>query len=133
MQDTKGAELVPELEADKLDEVINKGTDPRVEMYSAFKDPFEYPVVSDSGLEKTLKDKGVTDVYVVGLALDYCVFWSATHAKKANFPNVYIIREATKAVDPEKDEDTIKQLESNGVKVVNMDSEEVKRVQDYKP
>jgi nicotinamidase-related amidase len=131
VQDSRGAELVPELDVTKLDQVIEKGTDSRVEMYSAFRDLCRNPVVSDSGLSKTLKDEGVTHIYVVGLAFDYCVKWSAMDAKDLGFPNVCIIKEGTKAVDPKKDVETTKELESHGVKVVDMESEEVKRILKY--
>ncbi len=65
--------MIPELETAKVDRVIEKGQVAEVEMYSAFYDPFVNPRVSDSGLAGVLKEGRVTDVYVVGLAGDYCV------------------------------------------------------------
>ncbi|KAJ7896974.1 Isochorismatase-like protein [Mycena leptocephala] len=80
--------MVPELDIDKVDKVVEKGQDKRVEMYSAFADPFENPY------------NGVGKVYVVGLAMDYCVKATAQDAVKEGF-NTYIIEDATKAVDPD--------------------------------
>ena len=84
VQHTPGTKLVANLDTTKVDLVLNKGTDPRVEMYSAFYDPLR---VEDSGLAGVLKEvdvnggKGITHVYVVGLAYDYCVRASALDAR----------------------------------------------------
>jgi len=93
-------------------------------MYSCFHDPFENPCVSDSGLVKKLKEKGITHVYVVGLAMDYCVKYSAIDAKKAGF-EVYVIREGTKAVDPSSVDEVVKQLGDYLVDVVSIGEKEV--------
>lgn len=69
IQGTKGAELVPELDVSKIDRVVEKGQRREVEMYSAFYDPLEKPRISDSGLAGVLREKGVTDVFVVGMIL----------------------------------------------------------------
>lgn len=127
VQDTKGAELIPELDVGKVDVVVKKGQDARVEMYSAFYDPFREPRVSDSGLVGLLKGKGVTHVYVVGLAYDYCVKSTAVDAASEGF-TTYVVEEATRAVDGAGWTECAKGLEKDGVKMVNMDSEEVKRL-----
>ncbi|KAJ6264201.1 hypothetical protein Dda_0344 [Drechslerella dactyloides] len=98
VQHTPGAELILELSLTLVDEIVEKGTDARVEMYSCFHDPFEAPRVTDSGLEERLKELGVTHVYVVGLAMDYCVKFSAIDARRAGF-EVFVVAEGTKAVD----------------------------------
>ena len=95
-----------------------------VEMYSAFYDPLEKPRVSDSGLTGMLKEKGVTDVYVVGLAFDYCVKCTAVDAAKEGF-KTYIVDEGTRAVDRGNRDETMRELKSNRVEVVSMDGEEV--------
>ena len=127
MQNTTGAELIPELEADKVETVIKKGTDPRVEMYSAFYDPFEAPRVSDSGLAGVLKGKGVTHVYVVGLAFDYCVKCTAMDAAKEGF-TTYVVEEGTRAVDAPKWEECKTELQQKGVVVVSADGPEVAKL-----
>jgi len=101
---TAGNELVKELDIGKVDLVLEKGTDPRVEMYSAFRPPLTNPPLkeSESGLESILKAKGVTDVYFVGLAGDYCVRFSAVDCAKAKDAgwNTYVIEEGIRCVDP---------------------------------
>jgi nicotinamidase-related amidase len=118
VQDTPGAQLVPELDIDKVDKVVEKGQDKRVEMYSAFADPFENPCVARSELRGYLKDNGVGKVYVVGLAMDYCVKATAQDAVKEGF-NTYIIEDATKAVDPDDGWKNAKaEMESKGIRFV---------------
>ncbi|KAJ6553872.1 Isochorismatase-like protein [Mycena sp. CBHHK59/15] len=96
VQGTPGARLVPELDVDKVDKIIEKGQDKRVEMYSAFADPFENPRVAQSELQGYLKEQSVGKVYVVGLAMDYCVKATAEDAAKEGF-TTFIIEDATKA------------------------------------
>ena len=96
-------------------------------MYSAFYDPLVTPRVSDSGLSAMLKEKGVTDVYVVGLAFDYCVKCTAADAAKEGF-RTFVVEEGTKAVDPSTWEEVKQELKAKGVEVVKFDGEEVARV-----
>ncbi|KAK7967546.1 pyrazinamidase nicotinamidase protein [Apiospora aurea] len=129
VQGTPGAELVPELEAGKIDEgaVVEKGQDPRVEMYSPFYDKFEHPRGCDSGLAKRLRDAQITDVYVVGLAADYCVRSCAEDAAKEGFRS-FIVEEGTRPVDKDNWTQCRAELEKQGVKVVTMQSNEVQRL-----
>jgi nicotinamidase-related amidase len=127
VQNTPGAELIPELDVSKVDRVVEKGLDSRVEMYSAFYDPLKSPRCSDSGLAGALKEEGVTDVFVVGLAADYCVRFTAVDAAAEGFRTV-IVEEGTRAVDEGAWEGVKEEIKEKGVRVVSMDGEEVKRV-----
>lgn len=127
IQHTKGAELIPELDTKKIDKIVEKGQVKEVEMYSAFYDPLEKPRVSDSGLAGVLKEKGVTDVYVVGLAFDYCVKCTAIDAAKEGFRTV-VVAEGTRAVDASAWDQITEELKSKGVEVVSMDGEEVAKI-----
>jgi nicotinamidase-related amidase len=127
VQGTPGAEIVPELDISRVDRIVEKGLDPRVEMYSAFYDPLKNPRCSDSGLAGMLKGEGVTDVYVVGLAADYCVRFTAEDAAAEGFRTV-IIEEGTRAVDEGGWVKVRGEIETKGVKVVGMHTEEVRRL-----
>ncbi|KAK3335923.1 Isochorismatase-like protein [Cercophora scortea] len=127
VQDTPGAALLPELDEARIDRVIEKGIDARVEMYSAFYDPLRSPRVSDSGLADMLKAAGITHVYVVGLAGDYCVRSTAADAHAEGFVT-YVIDEATRAVDAEAWSRCKAEIEASGVRVVSRDSPEVKQL-----
>ena len=130
---TVGNELVKELDVGKVDLVVHKGTDPRVEMYSAFKPPLADPPLkeSESELENALKEKGVTDVYFVGLAGDYCVRFSAIDCAKAKDAgwNTYVIEEGIRCVDPGVGwEEARAEMSDAGVKVVSVKDTVVQRI-----
>ncbi|KAI0466607.1 isochorismatase [Xylaria cf. heliscus] len=127
VQGTPGAELLPELDVGRLDRIINKGTDPRVEMYSPFYDPFTSPRVSDSGLATLLREHAVTDVYVVGLAGDYCVKCCAEDAAREGF-RTYLIEECTRPVDAGNWPQCKKAIEGSGASVVSIEGPEVLRL-----
>ncbi|KFA65131.1 hypothetical protein S40285_07149 [Stachybotrys chlorohalonatus IBT 40285] len=124
VQGTPGAELVSGLDVERLHRVIDKGMDERVEMYSAFYDPFRW---SDSGLAEVLREEGVTDVFVVGLAADYCVKATAEHALDQGF-RTYIVDEATKPVSPNAWPECRKTIEAKGINIISLDGSEVARV-----
>lgn len=98
-----------------------------VEMYSAFYDPLERPRCSDSGLKDLLRERGVSDVFVVGLAFDYCVRATAVDACKEGF-RTWVVREGTRAVEPGKWEEVEGELRELGVQVVGVEGVEVGRV-----
>lgn len=131
VQGTKGAMIVEEIDKHKSNLTVKKGMDSRVEMYSAFADSFGNLTAGYGGVSHDLasifKEKGVTDVYVVGVAGDYCVKFTALDAAKAGFA-VYVIDEGTKCVDPNSWEAVKEEFKQYSVKVVNLDSAEVKRV-----
>jgi nicotinamidase-related amidase len=129
VQDTPGAELVPELNVDKVDQVVKKGMDKRVEMYSAFAPPFRKPTVCESGLQQVLVDAEASHVFVVGLAADYCVKATALDAAEHGFETV-VVQEGTCAVDGASMPEIIKELESARVKFVSLDGPEVQKVRD---
>ncbi|KAH6669301.1 isochorismatase [Halenospora varia] len=127
IQHTPGAELVPELDIKKVDQVVEKGMDSRVEMYSAFFDPLEKPRCCDSGLAQVLRERSVSDVFVVGLAFDYCVRATAVDSAREGFRTV-VVKEGTKAVDEGDWEKVVGELKEKGVEVVGIEGEEVGRV-----
>ncbi len=128
VQNTPGASLIPELQQEKLDHVVEKGQDARVEMYSAFTGPFENPFVSISSLRGLLQEANISHVYVVGLALDYCVRYTALHAQHYGF-RTYIVREGTRAVDPGVGrQEAEKELRTAGVTLIDLNGEELNNV-----
>jgi nicotinamidase/pyrazinamidase len=97
VQGTAGAALHPALITDKAQVVIRKGHHPGIDSYSAFR---ENDRMTRTGLDGYLKARGFTRVVLCGLALDYCVAWTAIDARQAGF-DVGIVQEATAAIDLE--------------------------------
>lgn len=127
---TKGAELLPSLDVSKVDLIVEKGSDSRVEMYSAFDDSFGNLAAGKGGvshdLAQILRDKGVSDVYCVGIAGDYCVNFTALGAAKSGF-TAYVIEEGTRNVNPDGWSKIKKGLQDGQVEVVSESSEQVQK------
>lgn len=92
---TEGAAFHPGLSTDPADLVIRKGFRPQIDSYSAF---FENDHATPTGLAGYLRERGITDLTFVGLALDFCVAWSAIDAAKLGF-NVRVLEGACRAID----------------------------------
>jgi nicotinamidase/pyrazinamidase len=75
--------------------ILRKGCNGHIDSYSAF---LEADRTTPTGLASYLKERGVQNVFVVGLALDFCVAWSALDARAAGFTTV-VIEDACKAID----------------------------------
>ncbi|KAI0700586.1 Isochorismatase hydrolase [Cytidiella melzeri] len=120
---TPGNELIPELDLSRVDKVIVKGTDPRVEMYSAFQSPLKNPPLPTavSELAGDLRDADITDVVVVGLAGDYCVKFTALDSVSQGWPT-FVVEDGTRSVGGADGwQDTRRELQEHGVHVVDLD------------
>lgn len=102
VQDSFGAQLVAELNASRIDRIVRKGSDKRVEMFSAFKANYTSPCISQSGLSDSLKEAAATEVFVVGLAADHCVKYTAMHSAEEGFETI-VLTDATRAIDQSED------------------------------
>ncbi|MBI3635802.1 MAG: nicotinamidase [Candidatus Rokubacteria bacterium] len=95
VQGTKDAELHPDLKIPHAELIIRKGYRQGVDSYSAFK---EADGKTPTGLAGYLRERGLKRVFLVGLATDFCVAWSALDARKAGFAAV-VIEDATRGID----------------------------------
>jgi nicotinamidase/pyrazinamidase len=84
-----------ELHQDRADMIIRKGYNPAIDSYSAF---FENDHETPTGLEGYLRTRGITGVTMVGLALDFCVNYSAVDAAKLGF-DVTVRQDLCRAID----------------------------------
>ena len=131
VQGTKGAEIILEIAGSKFDMIVEKGRDKRLEMFSAFADVFgnKSSEASSIDLADTLKDAGITHIFVVGLAGDYCVRYTAIDAKKEGF-EVFVVEDVTRSVDAgEKGWGAAKEdMEMKGITVIRFHGPELERV-----
>ena len=95
IQGTDDAALVPGLAIPQAQLVIRKGYHKEVDSYSAF---LEADRKTSTGLAAYLKAHGINRVFVVGLATDFCVAWSALDARKAGFKAV-VLEDACRGID----------------------------------
>lgn len=125
---TKGAEFIPGFDTNLIDVFVKKGMDPKVEMYSAFTDAFGNSDSTgravDIEVRDVLRERGVRDVFVAGLAGDFCVKCTAIDAMNAGF-RCFFIEDASVCVVPENWESTKQDLRDAGVFVVRTDGPEL--------
>ncbi|MEM6396318.1 MAG: bifunctional nicotinamidase/pyrazinamidase [Bacteroidota bacterium] len=113
-----GAELVSQLDQSKITKIFQKGTDPGIDSYSGFYDNGHR---KSTGLAEWLREQGVETVYVMGLAADYCVKFTALDALKEGF-ETYLITDATRGVNLEAGdtEKAFEEVETAGGKLVQL-------------
>ncbi len=95
VQGTADADLHPALRIPHAELVIRKGYRQHIDSYSAF---CEADGQTPTGLAGYLRERGLRQVVLVGLATDFCVAWSALDARKAGFAAT-VIEDATRAID----------------------------------
>lgn len=95
VQGSWGAEFVPELNTDLITRIFQKGTDPEIDSYSGFYDNGHR---KSTGMAEWLREQGVTDLHVLGVATDYCVKFTVLDAISEGFATT-LLTDATRGVD----------------------------------
>lgn len=116
VQGTRGADLFPLLSVGRIELVLRKGLRRRLDSYSAF---FENDHRTDTGLRYYLEGLGTRQLFLCGLATDYCVRASALDARRLGF-EVSVVRDACRGVDfPKGSVDKAwTEMEAEGVRLV---------------
>jgi len=112
---THGARFPEALNIRRIEKVFLKGTGQSDDGYSAFE-------ATNDDLEFRLKNLGVTQLFVTGLATDYCVKATAIDAAKAGF-EVFVVREAVRAVNlkPGDEQRAFDEMQQAGVHIIDFD------------
>ena len=95
VQGSDGADFAPGLDLPRAELVVRKGVRPGVDSYSAFT---EADRCTPTGLAGYLRERGLRRLFLVGLATDFCVAWSAMDAAAAGF-EAYVVEDACRAID----------------------------------
>ena len=95
VQGGPGASFHSGLDVAGIDAVVRKGTDAGIDSYSGF---FDNGHRKKTGLDQVLRARGVTEVWIVGLATDYCVRATALDARALGY-GVTVVQEGVRAVD----------------------------------
>lgn len=116
VQNSWGANFAKAIQREKWDRIFQKGSNPKVDSYSAF---FDNGRREDTGLSSYLKEKGVIDVFICGLATDYCVKFSTLDALSEGFKTT-LIADACRGVNisPEDSHQAIEEMKAAGAEVV---------------
>jgi nicotinamidase/pyrazinamidase len=116
VQGTFGAALVSGLDRGRIARVVQKGTDPAIDSYSGF---FDNGHRKATELDAYLKSRGVDAVYLMGLATDYCVKFTALDARKLGY-ETFLVLDGCRGVDVKAgdSERAVEEMKVFGVKVV---------------
>ncbi len=110
VQGSQGAEIVTTLNTERVEAVFRKGVDEDIDSYSAF---FDNHRIKQTGLDGYLRGKGITEVYVCGLAADYCVYYTAMDALSLGYKTT-ILETATRSISPERFESLKQEFKTKG-------------------
>ena len=119
MQGTHGAEFAATLNRPEKLRVFPKGTDRNIDSYSGF---FDNGQRKSTGLGDYLKTESMTRVYILGLATDYCVKFTALDAKQLGF-ETYLVEDGCRGVDLATGDSAIAVREMQSAGIQNIQSE----------
>jgi len=113
VQDSWGSRMHEDLHVQSTDLIVCKGTNPMIDSYSAFHDNMK---LQPTGLSDQLRKRRVSHVYVVGIALDYCVCFTALHAAEDGLV-VTVVLDACRAVATDSEEKARMMFAAAGVRM----------------
>ncbi|GFQ88567.1 nicotinamidase [Trichonephila clavata] len=117
VQNSWGSELHSELKIADNATFIYKGTCSDIDSYSAF---WDNQKLSQTNLAEELRSRGVTDVFVSGLATEYCVGYTALHALEHGYRTI-LVEDACRGVDVKDIEETKRKLVERHGAIVTSD------------
>ena len=117
VQDSFGAHLHPGLHGEEIDKIIRKGMNPQIDSYSGF---YDNGGGESTGMQEYLQSRGVTEVYVMGLATDYCVRYTVLHALQLGY-KTYLIEDGCRGVNLSKGdvEQAIQEMVNAGATIIH--------------
>lgn len=116
IQGSFGAQFHKDLCVEKINKVVTKGENPLIDSYSAF---FDNGHLYETELHKYLQSKKVTELYVCGLATDYCVKFTALDALNLGYKTV-LVEDLCRGVNLQDGEvkSAIREMNSAGVEII---------------
>jgi len=119
VQQTRGSEFAPSLNTSRIAHVFHKGIDPQIDSYSTF---FDNAHRRSTGLSDYLKKHSIRAIYLLGLALDYCVKYSALDACELGF-ETRVILDGCRGIELEAGdvEAARREMEKAGTKITTSD------------
>lgn len=119
VQDSPGASFHSRLDVSQIDLVVCKGVDPRIDSYSAF---YDNRHLRDTGLAAALRERGVSEIWLVGVATDYCVLFTALDGRELGF-EVVVVESGVRAVNlrPEDGRRALDRMREAGCRISSVE------------
>lgn len=116
VQGTRGAELHEGLDRSRITKVFQKGTDPDIDSYSGF---FDNGRRKSTGLDVWLNERGIKELFVMGLATDYCVKFTTLDALSLGF-DVSLVIDGCRGVNiqPDDSDKAVAEMRAAGARVI---------------
>jgi len=115
IQNTEGANFHSDLKTSRIEAIFRKGTHKKIDSYSGF---YDNAHLNSTGLAGYLKEKGVTELYFVGLAAEYCVYFSMIDALAEGF-QATLLEDGTRALNDNDFEKAKLDILRKGGKVIS--------------
>lgn len=115
VQETPGADFTTAISWGRAEAIFRKGTELTIDSYSGFYDNGHR---KETGLAHYLRGRGVEDLYIAGLAADYCVYYTAKDALKEGFVT-HVVEDATRAISPEGFEKAKADIQQRGGRIIH--------------
>jgi len=119
VQETRGSDFHPLLDVRRVNQIIYKGIDKTIDSYSAF---FDNEHRRETHLNAYLKKEGVKELYIMGLATDYCVKYSCRDAVQLGFV-VHLIEDGCRGVELKSGDiaTAMMEIKAEGVRIIRSD------------
>jgi nicotinamidase/pyrazinamidase len=116
VQNTPGAEFAAAFDTSRIAHVFHKGIERKIDSYSTF---FDNAHRRQTGLADYLKKRSINDIYLMGLALDYCVKYSALDARQLGL-NTHVILDGCRGIElePGDIERALEEMKQAGATIV---------------
>ncbi|QMV14375.1 bifunctional nicotinamidase/pyrazinamidase [Vibrio spartinae] len=116
IQSSWGSEFIPGLAQNNIEYIVYKGSNPEIDSYSGF---FDNGKQQSTGLLDYLKKINSDELYIVGLATDYCVLFTALDAVELGF-QTYVVQDACRAVNlaPDDEEKALAKMAQAGCQII---------------
>lgn len=118
VQNSPGSDFFPSLETDKIQKIFYKGVEQRVDSYSCF---FDNARKKDTGLHTWLSKESIAELFICGLASDYCVKYTVLDALSLGI-KVNVIEDACRAVNKTDGEKAMQEMSEKGASILNAQS-----------
>jgi len=120
VQGTKGAEFHKDLKIELADKIIRKGMKPNVDSYSGFQDNDKK---TETGLREYLDSHKIKRIFICGLALDYCCYFTAIDGVEFGYKVLFLV-DLTRGVDlpPGNISNSLENMKHKGIKFMNHDN-----------
>ncbi len=125
VQGSWGAELCPKIDWSQVEKIFYKGIDPTIDSYSGF---FDNAKKRSTGLLESLLEKNIKDVYLAGIATDYCVLFSALDSLELGFQTFVFIDACVGVNLHEGDsEKALQRMKMKGISLLNSSEFRIKK------